>query len=68
MSMQVLLIIMVCVVAVAVTALVAIFGVQHHLDDRANQMSGGDELDRQNAEELREISRKMDHAKYWPLP
>ncbi|KAB7790671.1 hypothetical protein [Bifidobacterium leontopitheci] len=51
---------------IIVTALCAIFGVQHHLDDKANRLSHGNTVDRAYSKDLRDISRKMDHGKYYP--
>lgn len=63
----VMLAIAVTVGFVAVVALCAVFGVQHHLDDKADRLSHGDETDREYAREMREVSRKMDQGGYLPF-
>lgn len=43
------------------------FGIEHHLDSKANKLSQGNEEDRRDAAELRDIAAKIDHGKYYPM-
>ncbi|THJ29545.1 hypothetical protein [Bifidobacterium longum] len=57
-------------VGIGLFALVEIcsyFGIEHHLDSKANKLSQGNEEDRRDAAEERDIASKIDHGKYYPL-
>lgn len=43
------------------------FGIEQHLDSKADKLSKGSEEDRLNAAELRDVASKIDHGKYYPL-
>lgn len=57
-------------VGIGLFALVGIcsyFGIEHHLDSKANKLSQGNEEDRRDAAELRDIAAKIDHGRYYPM-
>ena len=42
-------------------------GIERHLEGKANKLSRGNEVDRRDAAELRDIAAKIDHGKYYPM-
>ncbi|MFT8987532.1 MULTISPECIES: hypothetical protein [Bifidobacterium] len=52
------------ITVVALIAIASFFGVQNHLSSQAEKLQHGDEIDRETAKALRDISSKMDQGKY----
>lgn len=42
-------------------------GIERYLEGKANKLSRGNEEDRRDAAEERDIASKIDHGKYYPL-
>jgi hypothetical protein len=51
-------------VAIAIAVAISLFGTQNSLDRQASKLGSGNAEDRQNAAQMREISRKIDQGKY----
>ncbi|TCD54468.1 hypothetical protein EJ419_03055 [Alloscardovia theropitheci] len=59
---QVIRIILIVLAIIVALVVISFFAVRNHLDRRAEQLQKGNEMDRQMASDLREISRQIDRG------